>query len=226
MTMTRRLSGFIALMAFLLVALLLPVLALGAADVTVQWDPNSEVDLAGYKLHYKVIQGTSGGGGPPYSDTVDVGNVTEYTLLNLPDDNVVVYITATAYNTSGLESGYSNEVFAVFSVVVISDLRIATQVGSQVDLQWTPSSSPLVDHQELYKAATPGGYGPDVFATIPAGIGEISVGNLAVGPTYFAVVSVFASGPPSERSNEVVVYYNTEPPAPPSGCSIKSILRR
>jgi len=71
-------------------------------QATLEWDPNSEPDLAGYKLHYGMASGS-------YVTTVDVGNQTTYTLTDL-DVGETYYIAATAYNTSGLESGYSNEV--------------------------------------------------------------------------------------------------------------------
>jgi hypothetical protein len=69
------------------------------------WDPNSEADLAGYKIYY----GTSS---KTYNSVMDVGNKTSYTLSGLQVGKTY-YISATAYNTKGLESGYSNEV--VFS---------------------------------------------------------------------------------------------------------------
>ena len=66
------------------------------------WDPNSEPDLAGYKIHY----GTSS---KNYNSVVDVGNQTTYTLSGLQAGKTY-YISATAYNRKGLESGYSNEI--------------------------------------------------------------------------------------------------------------------
>jgi hypothetical protein len=69
------------------------------------WDPNIEANLAGYKIYY----GTSSGN---YDSAVDVGNQTAY-ILSALQVGVTYYISATAYNTSGLESDYSNEV--VFS---------------------------------------------------------------------------------------------------------------
>ncbi|HRZ57568.1 MAG TPA: hypothetical protein P5525_19185 [Candidatus Paceibacterota bacterium] len=72
------------------------------AQVTLAWDPNSEPDLAGYRLH----RGQSSG---VYDRTVDVGNVTTFTDADLQTD-VIYYFVVTAYNTAGLESDPSNEV--------------------------------------------------------------------------------------------------------------------
>jgi hypothetical protein len=74
-----------------------------AAQITFTWNPNSESNLAGYKIY----RGLSSGN---YSWNVDVENVTLYTITGLEVD-VTYYFAATAYNTGGLESGFStNEV--------------------------------------------------------------------------------------------------------------------
>ena len=72
------------------------------AQVTLTWDPNTETDLAGYDIYY----GTSSGN---YQSKTDVGNVTTYTVNGLTV-GVTYYLAATAYNTQGLESSFSNEV--------------------------------------------------------------------------------------------------------------------
>ena len=74
-------------------------------QTTLEWDPNAEPDLAGYRLYYGLSSGD-------YQYSVDVGNQTTYTITDL-EASKTYYIAATAYNTTGLESGYSNEV--VFS---------------------------------------------------------------------------------------------------------------
>ncbi len=48
------------------------------AQLTVGWDENTETNIAGYKLYY----GTSSGN---YTNTVDAGLQTEYTLTNLQE---------------------------------------------------------------------------------------------------------------------------------------------
>ena len=98
-----------------LTALIMAAPAL-AQEVTLAWDANTETDLAGYKIYYKVAQG-----GEPYDGTgiieggspIDVGNVTEFNLTGLDLKNNNYYFVATAYNEAGFESDYSNEVNTV-----------------------------------------------------------------------------------------------------------------
>lgn len=88
----------------------LPVYDADAGDCveTFSWIPNSESDLAGYKIYYGQ---TSGG---PYPSVVNVGNPTPVnnringtvTGLNCGEQ---YYFVCVAVNTSGLESPYSSE---------------------------------------------------------------------------------------------------------------------
>jgi len=71
------------------------------------WDANSETDLAGYYLYWKIPTGT-------FSDANRVVVVKTATpnfdlmTLSLPSGNYVIAVSA--YNTYGNESGLSNEV--------------------------------------------------------------------------------------------------------------------
>ncbi len=87
-------------MAFLL--LLTAFQTARAEQVTIAWNPNTESDLAGYKHYY----GTSS---RIYDNSVDVGNQTSYTILNLVA-GTTYFLAVTAYDTSGNESDYSNEI--------------------------------------------------------------------------------------------------------------------
>jgi len=84
------------------VGILLSSYFAAADSVTLVWDPNTEPDLAGYKIYY----GTNSG---QWNITIDVGNVTNVTISGLVR-GVTYYFVATAYNTANLESDPSNEV--------------------------------------------------------------------------------------------------------------------
>jgi len=63
---------------------------------------NSESNLAGYRIHYGTASSS-------YTVHLDVHNVTTYTVTGLTAGQTY-YFAASAYNTSGNESGYSNPV--------------------------------------------------------------------------------------------------------------------
>lgn len=69
---------------------------------TTNVDGTSLTNLAGYKVYY----GTASGN---YATSVDVGNVTTYTVTGL-SSGTTYYFAVTAYNTNSGESGFSNEV--------------------------------------------------------------------------------------------------------------------
>jgi hypothetical protein len=73
-----------------------------SAQVTLAWDPNTEPDLAGYRIYYGLLS-------DQYSFSVDVGNRTSYTLSNL-ESAKTYYFAATAYDQYGDESDFSDEV--------------------------------------------------------------------------------------------------------------------
>jgi len=75
-----------------------------AAQVTLEWSPNTEADLAGYKIYY----GTASGN---YTESFDLKNwtATSCTITNLIEGQTY-YFAATAYNISLVESLYSKEI--------------------------------------------------------------------------------------------------------------------
>lgn len=80
-----------------------------ASSLFVAWNPNTEDDLAGYKIHF----GTKSG---EYDRTIDLKNVNNYTLKGLTTDKTY-YITLSAYDSSGNESQNSTEVSGKVSEV-------------------------------------------------------------------------------------------------------------
>ncbi len=97
------------LLTFLLIlipmqCIFLPVNSL-ASYLTLAWDPNTEQDLAGYRIYY-------GTASREYVDSIDVGNVTTYRLDDLLED-VTYFLAVTAHDNSGNESDFSNEVSGI-----------------------------------------------------------------------------------------------------------------
>jgi hypothetical protein len=73
-----------------------------AAQVTLAWDAATDTGLAGYKIYY----GTQT---KQYSYYIDAGNLTAIIVPDLTAGQTY-YFAATAYNSDGTESDYSNEV--------------------------------------------------------------------------------------------------------------------
>ncbi len=70
--------------------------------VGLAWNPNSESDIGGYKLHYGTTSRV-------YDKIIDVGNKTEVEIGELIEGETY-YFTLTAYDTVKNESGYSIEI--------------------------------------------------------------------------------------------------------------------
>lgn len=98
----RRLILLLILLAPLALSLLPFASAAIAADVTLAWDASQEADIAGYRVYYGITSGH-------YTDMIDAGNNTSCTITNLVPGETY-YFSATAYDTSGRESGFSQEI--------------------------------------------------------------------------------------------------------------------
>lgn len=85
--------------------LMLMVSTAHAADVTLNWNPNTESDLAGYKLYQSTVSGQYG------APVATLGKVTTHTLT-LPQLEVdaTYFFRLTAYDLAGNESTPSLEV--------------------------------------------------------------------------------------------------------------------
>jgi hypothetical protein len=103
-----------------------------AADVKLAWDANTETILSGYKLYW----GTASGN---YSNNIDVGNVTTYTLTGLNPGTY--YFAVTAYSIYGDETGYSNEVTTTISGSDATAPSITITVPTSGDTYSTSSNT-------------------------------------------------------------------------------------
>ena len=71
-------------------------------QITLSWDPNTEFNLAGYKVYY-------GTASRNYAFSVDVGEYAEVTISGL-EPGKRYYFAATAYDLDGNESNLSDEI--------------------------------------------------------------------------------------------------------------------
>src|SRR5437773_5012230 len=93
----RFLGGFLGFLVLLVLAV-----PDDSAALTLTWDPDSEEDLGGYKVYV-------GSSSRMYGVPTDIGRVTTYKAPGL-QPNTTYFFTVTAYNLSGNQSGFSNEV--------------------------------------------------------------------------------------------------------------------
>jgi hypothetical protein len=106
-----------------------------ALDVTLAWDANTEPDLAGYGIYYDTDSGDpyNGTGASDGDSPVDMSldddedpdpDVVQFTLYDLPEGTY--FFAVTAFNTAGLESGYSNEVSTASAEVSTLARQVST----------------------------------------------------------------------------------------------------
>lgn len=209
-------------MLWFLVALLLPGTVFCGTDVTVEWDPSPTAGgVAGYIVYYKVGAPESLGG-PPYTNSVDVGNVLEAVLPGLPSNGSRIFFAATAYDGEGRESDYSNEVSAIFDNRPFTDVQASVSVD-QITLTWTPSMAFGIVDQTIYMSNTSGSYTPDPHVTVGPEVGTVLIGGLSPGTYFFVIRTRFSDGSETPLSNEVQAVI-AAPPAPPGGCSIRGAV--
>jgi hypothetical protein len=73
--------------------------------IKLAWDPNTDPDVAGYKVYYGASPGKYGPG-------IAVGNVTTYELTGLIKGQKY-YLAITAYDKAGKESRFSTEIIGI-----------------------------------------------------------------------------------------------------------------
>ena len=163
-----------------------------SATVALTWDPNTESDLAGYRLHY----GTETGN---YTVHVDVGNVTTYSITGLVPGNTY-YFAATAYNISNEESDYSSE-----AVYLCGTLSAITGAASDITSN-SATLSAIVNPNGVettvifeYGATTDYGHSVNALQSPISGSTDITVTGQISGLTpsetyHFRIVATNAAG--------------------------------
>jgi hypothetical protein len=126
-------------LALALIVLILPAIAMAGGSVKLSWNANTENDVAGYRIYF----GTSSGN---YSKVEIAGKATTYTVNDL-QEGATYYFVVTAYDNSGNESGYSEEVPVTIldtTPPLISAVAAKNLTTSGATITWTtdePSDS-------------------------------------------------------------------------------------
>ena len=168
-----------------------------AGQATLTWNPpttNSDgtplTDLGAYKVYYGTASGS-------YTTTVDVGNVTSYTVTGL-NNNATYYFAATAYDTTGNESGYSNEVSKTISGTsdttppVLSGVTTSNITSTSAAITWTTDEAST--SQVEYGTTTSYGSSTTIDSTMVTSH-SVTINGLSAWTTYhFRVKSQDAAG--------------------------------
>jgi len=120
------------------VGLLITFSLVFSAEIRLAWDSSPDTEIAGYKLYY----GRASGG---YDAAIDIGNTSSYTL-SVPKGKY--YIALTAYDNTGNESDFSNEVSWPIQVLEPNGGG-SIPSGSDQAIQWWASSE-IVSFKLLY----------------------------------------------------------------------------
>ncbi len=183
---------------FLLCLATLPP-SLPAAQVAFSWLPNTEPTLAGYKIYY----GTSSGN---YTNVTDVGfppvvdGRVQADIDNLTPGKTY-YFAATAYDSSGVESDYSNEVSTT-----VPETTPPPSSG-QAEFSWLPNTEPTLAGYRIHYGTASRTYTATVDVGLPQPVdGRVfaTVTGLTEGETYFFAATAYAAdGTESDYSDEV-----------------------
>jgi hypothetical protein len=133
-----------------------------AGQVQLAWDATTThtdgtpaTDLAGYHLYY-----WQGNTGTPKS--VDVGNTTTYTLTALVD-GATYSLAVAAYNTSGVESSYSNTITVTLPSILLppqaNNDTASSTTGTPVSIAVLANDSDPYGYPLTITAVTQGAHG-------------------------------------------------------------------
>jgi VCBS repeat-containing protein len=188
----------------------------GDSVVALDWDDNSEPDLASYSVY----RDTSSSG--PYSQIDSGVPVSAYSDTSVTN-GVTYYYVVTAVDTSSNESGYSNEASATpqgDTTPPAAPTNLSATAGDGVvDLDWDDNSEPDLASYSVYRDTSSGG----PYSQIDSGVSASSYPDTSVtnGVTYYYVVTaVDVSSNESGYSNEAnATPQDTTPPAAPTNLS-------
>jgi hypothetical protein len=191
----------------------------GCADLS--WNRNPEGDITGYILYYG-IESVELGQTDSYSDSISVGNISNYILCEL--DEGTYYFAIKAVNGFTLRSPYSDEASATVTVPVTQPPTPPQQLaGSEtspgcITASWQANSEPDISGYVLYfgQASVAGGQASTYDDSINVeNTTSEEICNFAAGTYYFAVKAYNTSQLYSAYSSEEEVQVAPPDDIPP-----------
>lgn len=186
-----------------------------AGSATVKWQANTEPDLKEYRIYY-------GKQSRSYGAPISVGNVTSYTITGL-EEGQTYYFAVTAVDTSGNESGFSEEVSKTIedthapSLTITSPTSGATYETDQPTVDIAGTAQDNIGVKEVRWSNSRGGSGTAIGTTN----WSVSSISLAEGDNVITVTAVDSAGNETTRSLTVTYTRDTTAPAPPKGVTVE-----
>ncbi len=113
-----------------------------SAEISLTWDANTEADLAGYRIHY-------GTASRSYFHSVDIGNVTSCAVSNLSAGQTY-YFAATAYDTEGFESEFSEEISCTIKAPILDTDDDGLEDDKELSIYKTDPTNPDSDGDGIW----------------------------------------------------------------------------
>jgi hypothetical protein len=171
-----------------------------AGQATLSWSAASSTGVKGYKIYYGTSSGT-------YSQSVDAGNATSYTLNTLTAGQTY-YFVATTYDSAGDQSIYSNE---VSKTIPQSTFTISASAGTGGSI--SPSGSATVNSggSQAYTITPASGYQISNVTVDGSSVGAVSsysfnnvTANHTISAAFTASTSSSGAGTSSSTTSSSV----------------------
>ena len=197
---------FRSLVVFIVSFLALTSVIAFSAEIKLAWDPNTESDLAGYKIYYGTFART--GTDPKscnlcgYTAVVPIGNVATYTISNLVSGQTY-YFSVTAFDTFQNESGFSNEVSGAATIPISTQYTLTANIIGSGSVSKNPDKSTYNPGEQVTLTATPGsGYSFGNWSGDASGTTNLVTLTMNGNKT---VTANFTQGPPPPTQYGLVV---------------------
>jgi hypothetical protein len=130
--------SLIKLWGGLLSFVLLALSGYGQQSVTLAWDPSPDTNVIGYRVYYGAANYT-------FTNAVDVGDATTGTMTGLVA-GVTYYFAVCAYDATGAESDYSNQIIYQVPASVPPSPTLATSLAPDGQVRLAGAGQPLVSY--------------------------------------------------------------------------------
>jgi hypothetical protein len=169
-------------------------------SIRLDWDPNPELDLAGYRIYWGVESGVY--------DSVRTVTTTADTITNLIEDNHY-YVAVSAFDTDDNESMLTREVDILVTARPLTPTGLSSMAfDTSIVLTWDPNGSELdLAGYNVYRRTTDGGTDTTMIAYVPDPSTTYSDRSAAPGVLYaYHVTAIDTEIPPreSDPSGEVI----------------------